>query len=282
MKKRKIAITDDVGLDQELIAKLFKLHQIEPVVIPTDLRAFQAKTLEKAGPSIEAAHLEQVKQLMANCDGLLLPGNKYDIDPAHYREPKVHPETKKKLHSDPFYLRFEVEKQMLLSAISQKLPIVAICGGMQVANVVFGGSLTQHLPDVSQAVTHRADHQIEDAVVDQWKEDFERHVLTGVPRNIYGEHPHPIRVVKESKLGDLYEKYNPSVDLDNVFELSIHHQGIFAENLAPNLQAVATSQDGVVEAVELLGYPSLFIATQYHFEYNVSNMASGIVRELVS
>ena len=35
-------------------------------------------------------------------------------------------------------------------------------------------------------------------------------------------------------------------------------------------------------AVELIDYPSLFIATQFHFEYNVGNIANGIFKALVS
>ena len=163
MKKSKIAITADIGLDQDLITKLFEIHHSELLVIPTNLNLEHHSYVDNKNETFESlknVHLKQVQKQLNSCDGILLPGNKYDIDPLHYGETVVHSETQKKINPNPEDIRFEVEKAMLLYAVEMEIPIVAICGGMQLVNVVFGGKLFQHLPDSSTQILHRIDHEI--------------------------------------------------------------------------------------------------------------------------
>jgi len=285
MKKCRVAITADVGLDQDLISKLIHLHNAELLVIPKELNIPENILVDNKNEvfkTYKESHLKHVHNMMKRSDILLLPGNAYDIHPNHYGKTVIHPETQKKINPNPFDIRFDVEKKMLFCAVHKKIPIVAICGGMQLVNLAFGGSLVQHLPYSSSTISHRNLHNIEEAKIENWKKEFEKHLLTGSPKNIFRQHSHYITVQENSILGKIYKKYNPTIDLNNVPELSIHHQGIFKENLAPNLKGVATSYDGVIEALELIDYPSLFIATQYHFEYNVGNIANGIIKELIS
>lgn len=274
MTKRKIAIIDDTGLDQRLIAKLMGFNNAELVVVSNKINASTDRAKEK--------HLAHVRNVMQTVDGIILPGNKADINPAHYGETFIHPETQKQLNADPCNIRFYVEKTMLLSAIERQLPIVAICAGMQLVNVVMGGTLVQNIPDNSDHIDHKHGQDLDEQMIADWEQKFESHVFTDRPPSIYNEHPHHVKVSPDSTLGNIYKKCIPDVDLDNIHEVSIHHQGCHEENLADNLKVVATSSDGLVEAVELIGYPSLFIATQYHFEYNLGGIANGIFKELVS
>src|SRR3712207_9238077 len=52
------------------------------------------------------------------------------------------------------------------SAIERDVPTLGICRGMEVLNVVYGGSIEQHLPDVLGHEEHRhtpgtyADHEV--------------------------------------------------------------------------------------------------------------------------
>lgn len=279
MTKRKIAIIDDAGLDQRLIAKFMEFNGAELVVVSKKITASKNATTEEIELHKEK-HLEQVRNIIENVDGLILPGNKDDINPAHYGETLIHPETQKKLNTDPNNIRFYVEKTMLLSAIERQLPIVAICAGMQLVNVALGGTLVQHIPDDPENIAHIHDQNFDEQIIADWEQDFENHVLTGNPQSIYAEHPHHVKISPDSTLGKIYKKYITDVDLNNIHEVSIHHQGYREENLAENLKVVATSSDGIIEAVELIDYPSLFIATQYHFEYNLGNIANGIFKEL--
>ncbi len=281
MTKRKIAIIDDAGLDQRLIAKFMEFNGAELIVVSKKIAAPQNASTKEIELHKEK-HLEQVREIMQNVDGLILPGNKDDINPAHYGASFIHPETQKKLNTDPNNIRFYVEKTMLLSAIERQLPIVAICAGMQLVNVVMGGTLVQNIPDNSDHIDHKHDQDLDKQKIADWEQEFEKHVFAGHPISIYNDHPHHLEISPDSTLGKIYKKYIADVDLDAVHEVSIHHQGYRKENLADGLKVVATSSDGIVEAVELMDYPSLFIATQYHFEYNLGNIANGIFKELVS
>jgi hypothetical protein len=52
--------------------------------------------------------------------------------------------------------RDDLEIDLLLEADSTHVPVLAICRGLQVVNVAFGGTLHQHLPDVPRVDEHRA------------------------------------------------------------------------------------------------------------------------------
>jgi putative glutamine amidotransferase len=80
-------------------------------------------------------------ELVDRLDGLVLTGGA-DVDPARYGappDPALGP-----LKAD----RDESEFELLALARAAGLPILAICRGLQVVNVAFGGTLIQHLPDL--------------------------------------------------------------------------------------------------------------------------------------
>lgn len=89
---------------------------------------------------------ETLAQLL---DGWLIPGGD-DIDPSLWGE-SVHPEAKLE---DPHRTRMEVH---LFKAAHVDMPILGICYGCQFINVMQGGSLHQHLPDVLGEDRHRGD-----------------------------------------------------------------------------------------------------------------------------
>lgn len=112
MRKKKIAIIADIGIDQRLIAKLIKINGAELVIIPKEI-AIHPDMIGLGKDEIikkyKKDHLKEVKKVMQNIDGLVLPGNKHDIDPIHYNETKIHPKTH--INPNPFDIRFDVEKK---------------------------------------------------------------------------------------------------------------------------------------------------------------------------
>ncbi|HVW83486.1 MAG TPA: gamma-glutamyl-gamma-aminobutyrate hydrolase family protein [Bryobacteraceae bacterium] len=102
----------------------------------------------KTGPYREALHasgLEAVSfmpgsaESLDHVNGLVLTGGD-DVDPALYGA-VPHPET-----GAPDRERDEFESALLRDALRRDMPVLAICRGMQLFNVVQGGTLIQHLP----------------------------------------------------------------------------------------------------------------------------------------
>lgn len=77
-------------------------------------------------------------------DGILLPGGA-DINPVRYGQT---------ISSEHVYdiddLADEADIQMVKFAISESIPLFAICRGMQIANVALGGTLIQHMQSPHQ------------------------------------------------------------------------------------------------------------------------------------
>jgi putative glutamine amidotransferase len=92
--------------------------------------------------------IEEPDEVLDLLDGLMLAGGA-DIDPASYGQP-AHPET---VDTVPERDAFEIA--LTRAAIERNLPVLGICRGMQLLNVVHGGTLLQHLPDLFGHEDHR-------------------------------------------------------------------------------------------------------------------------------
>ena len=144
-------------------------------------------------------------------DGLLLSGGS-DLDPRHYGEepsPELGP-------TIPERDAFEVA--LLEAALGRGIPVFGICRGLQVLNVVLGGTLYQDLPSQfgGDVLKHRQ-------ATPKWQATHEVEVRVGS--------------YLAGLVGGRVAKVN-----------SYHHQGI--KDLAGGLVVSARSSDGVVEAVE--------------------------------
>lgn len=81
-------------------------------------------------------------------DGLILAGGS-DIGPSEYGA-DAHPRTGRTVPE-----RDRAELALARRAVERDMPVLGICRGMQVMNVAFGGTLTQHLPDEVGHAGHR-------------------------------------------------------------------------------------------------------------------------------
>ena len=141
-------------------------------------------------------------------DGLILIGGP-DVDPRRYGQPPhemTRPASKRR---DAF------EFAALEAAERRDIPVLAICRGVQVLNVLRGGTLHQHLPDVVGS---------------------DRHAV-GPGRFA----PVQVDLAASSQLAGILGDQPVAVECS-------HHQGI--DRLGAGLTASATSADGVIEGVE--------------------------------
>jgi putative glutamine amidotransferase len=91
---------------------------------------------------------EAIEETLDVLDGIVFSGG-IDIDPAQYgaeRDPRTDPAQR---HRD------EAELALLAAALERDVPTLAICRGFQLLNIVRGGDLVQHLPEIVGSETHR-------------------------------------------------------------------------------------------------------------------------------
>jgi putative glutamine amidotransferase len=151
------------------------------------------------------------EQILEPFDGLVLVGGG-DVDPARYGA-ALDTEHNYGVEED----RDELEIGLLLAADRLHVPTLAICRGMQVMNVAFGGTLHQHLPDMPGLLEHGV--PVADTIT--------THEVTPTPGS---------RLSATTKSGPLVCS-------------SHHHQGV--DRLGTDLVATGHSPDGLVEAIEL-------------------------------
>lgn len=167
------------------------------------------ESVEQAGARVLLVppSTDGVEETLDALDGLLVSGGA-DLDPTSYgAEP--HPET-----AGMRPARDRAELALLEGALARDMPVLAVCRGSQVLNVVRGGDLVQHLPEIVGHDQHRP-----------------------VP-GVFSEHQ--VRVEQGSRVGELLGGRLPVK--------SHHHQGI--GRLGAGLREVAWAEDGTVEALE--------------------------------
>ena len=175
-------------------------------------------------------------------DGLLLPGG-VDVNPAAYGA-RDHPTSEWDDRID------ELEFRLTRWALGRKLPILGICRGLQVLNVVLGGTLIQDLPSQRpEGVQH--------------PRQGPRFSLT-----------HRLTTVPGSRLAAVLGE-------DDIRVNSLHHQGV--DRLAPGLIPSARAEDGLVEGVEMQG-DDWVVAVQFHPEelFSTQPYAAGLFESFIA
>jgi putative glutamine amidotransferase len=174
-------------------------------------------------PDQAAAYLDRI-------DGLVVTGGNFDVDPSLFGASSRHPTVKTKDRRTAF------ELQVTKGALDRDMPVLGICGGQQLLNVILGGTLIQHIPDeVDGALPHEQPN----------------------PRTEPG---HSVRLTPGTLLHRICGAEELAVN-------SAHHQA--AKRVGDGIVVNAVAPDGVIEGIED-PRRRFCIGVQWHPEYAIS------------
>lgn len=185
---------------------------------------------------------DQAEAYLERIDALLVTGGAFDLDPALFGANTRHETVRTKDRRTAF------EAAIARGALSRDLPLLGICGGQQLLNVVLGGTLIQHIPDeVENALAHEQPN----------------------PRHEAG---HEVEIAADSLLRTICRTDGMGVN-------SAHHQAVKQVGAGVTVSAVAP--DGVIEAIEAPTY-RFCLGVQWHPEFAISPGDSAIFRAFVA
>ena len=169
--------------------------------------------------------------ILGSVAGLVLTGGE-DVDPARYGE------TRHEKIRSVNTARDATESALIEGARDRRMPVLAICRGIQILNVALGGTLVQDIP--SQCGTEiRHD------------EETARDSRT-----------HAIAIESGSRIANAMGTALCSVN-------SFHHQSV--NRVADGMRVTARSPDGVIEGLESIGDDWWVMAVQWHPEELIEN-----------
>ncbi len=171
--------------------------------------------------------VQRARQVMEALDGLLISGGDFDIEPKRYGE-------KRRKECGPAVPeRTESELMLLAASLAGAKPVLGICGGCQVINVHFGGTLYQDIP--SQKKTDLGHSQTQP----------------------HARATHRVAVAAKTRLAAITGAASLAVN-------STHHQAVKipGRGLVPS----AVSADGVIEGIEAAD-GRFIVGVQWHPEF---------------
>ena len=168
----------------------------------------------------------------------MISGGDFDIDPSFYGQ-KI---TSDKVQTIPEPTDFEMK--LIDQFLPTNKPILGICGGCQLLNVYFGGSLIQ---DIQSNIEHEQPN----------------------PRN---ETSHEINFPNDSPL----KKFTSN---KKTFINSAHHQGV--DKLGKNLIVTGMAPDGIIEGFEHESH-YYCVGVQWHPEFLITDFDKKFIKDFVN
>lgn len=172
-----------------------------------------------------------LEALLAGVDGIFLPGSASNVHPARYGGSDVDAQK-------PDLQRDALTFPLITTALALRVPVLAVCRGLQELNAALGGTLHPAVHEVPGLMDHREN--------------------SDDPREQQYASAHPVRLAPGGRLQRLF-------GTDEIAVNSLHGQGI--RDLAQGLVVEATAPDGLVEAVSSATYPGFLLGVQWHPEW---------------
>ncbi|WON78816.1 gamma-glutamyl-gamma-aminobutyrate hydrolase [Serratia sp. UGAL515B_01] len=182
------------------------------------------------------AEPELLEELLQHLDGIMLPGSPSNVQPHLYGENGDEPD------ADPG--RDELSLAIITQALNRRIPLFAICRGMQEMVVATQGSLYRRLCELPALLEHREDQDL--------------------PLEQQYAPAHEVTVHEGGLLSQLLP------DCNKFWVNSLHGQG--AKALGPSVRIEAQAADGLVEAISIRDQP-FALGVQWHPEWNSEEYA---------
>lgn len=193
---------------------------------------YMSAVMAAGGLPVALSHeVDGAEAYLEEIDGLVVTGGAFDVDPSLFGAESRHDTVVTKDRRTRF------EWDVTAGALKRDMPVLGICGGQQLLNVVLGGTLIQHIPDaIADALAHEQPN----------------------PRDQAG---HNVTVERGTRLHDI-------VGVDELPVNSAHHQA--AERVGEGVVIDALAPDGVIEGIEHPGH-RFCIGVQWHPEFHISD-----------
>ncbi|MDE0171583.1 MAG: gamma-glutamyl-gamma-aminobutyrate hydrolase family protein [bacterium] len=204
-----------------------------------------ADALDRAGAAqlmVGRMHPGDARRVLDGVAGLVVTGGR-DLNPVLYGQAKT-------ASVGVYGPDDSRDIALLLEAHRRRMPVLAICRGLQAVNVALGGELHQHMLSDSDS-----EHPTPAPEPDQ--------------RNA---HRHPVRLLSGSRLASIYGTTERQVN-------SLHHQAI--SRVAPGLGVVGQTPCGAIEAVESTDPAWPLLAVQWHPEMLEPEEEAGLFEAFV-
>lgn len=173
--------------------------------------------------------------IVSSLDAIVLTGGE-DIDPRLFKETVDHRMGRICPERDHFELK------LIDYALKENKPILAICRGMQLLNVYFGGSLYKDISDKGKVLTHNFENN------PRWYCAHSVRLMHPVLRDLYGS--------------------------DEINVNSYHHMAV--NRPGAGLEVAAEASDGIVEAMVHRKFKDI-LAVQWHPEMMSVKYEEGIL-----
>jgi putative glutamine amidotransferase len=181
-------------------------------------------------PPMTKDNHSEIDTYLKMCSGIILSGG-MDLDPRSYGQQPT-------AAILPMASRREAAERALFAKVMEfKIPVLGIGAGMQLINVMHGGTLFQHLPAENPKAFPHAD-----------------------PSG--GAHRHMVNIEPRSFLEEIYGPGEQRVN-------SYHHQAV--NQIGRRLRVAARALDGVIEAIETTDREWFCVGLQWHPECDTAS-----------
>ena len=186
-----------------------------------------------------APDITDIGSLLEVVDGIMLTGGRANVHPTHF-DVEPHPS-----HEPYDQGRDAMALQVVKACVSQGVPILGLCRGIQEMGVAFGSTLHPELRELPGRMNHRATR-------------LENGDIHPDPKVVFADR-HDVRLVTGGIFARLFNRETIRVN-------SLHGQCILEPGDRVVVEGVA--EDDTIEAIRIADAPGFALGVQWHAEYD--------------